>query len=148
MDVILKTNVDSLGEKDELVSVKAGYGRNYLIPQGKAILATASAKKMHEETLRQRSHKASKMLEEAKVLAEKLQNVTIKIGAKVGEAGKIFGSVNTVQLAESLKTEGFQVDRKSIKMENDSIKEVGTYKATVKLQKEVIVDINFEVVEE
>ncbi|MDC3337001.1 50S ribosomal protein L9 [Flavobacteriales bacterium] len=148
MDVILKTNVDSLGEKDELVSVKAGYGRNYLIPQGKAILATASAKKMHEETLRQRSHKASKMLEEAKALAEKLQNVTIKIGAKVGEAGKIFGSVNTVQLAESLKTEGFQVDRKSIKMENDSIKEVGTYKATVKLQKEVIVDINFEVVEE
>ena len=148
MDVILKTNVDSLGEKDELVSVKAGYGRNYLIPQGKAILATASAKKMHEETLRQRSHKASKMLEEAKALAEKLQNVTIKIGAKVGEAGKIFGSVNTVQLAESLKTEGFQVDRKSIKMENDSIKEVGTYKATVKLQKEVIVVINFEVVEE
>ncbi len=148
MDVILKTNVDSLGEKDELVSVKAGYGRNYLIPQGKAILATASAKKMHEETLRQRSHKASKMLEEAKALAEKLQNVTIKIGAKVGEAGKIFGSVNTVQLAESLKTEGFQVDRKSIKMENDSIKEVGTYKATVKLQKEVIVDINFGVVEE
>ena len=148
MDVILKTNVDSLGEKDELVSVKAGYGRNYLIPQGKAILATDSAKKMHEETLRQRSHKASKMLEEANALAEKLQNVTIKIGAKVGEAGKIFGSVNTVQLAEALKNEGFQVDRKSIKMENDSIKEVGSYKATVKLQKNVSVDISFEVVEE
>ena len=148
MDVILKTNVDSLGEKDELVSVKAGYGRNYLIPQGKAILATASARKMHEETLRQRSHKASKMLEEANALAEKLQNVTINIGAKVGEAGKIFGSVNTVQLAEALKAEGFQVDRKSIKMENESIKEVGSYKATVKLQKNVSVDISFEVVEE
>jgi len=148
MDVILKTNVDSLGEKDELVSVKAGYGRNYLIPQGKAILATASARKMHEETLRQRSHKASKMLEEANALAEKLQNVTIKIGAKVGEAGKIYGSVNTVQLAEALKAEGFQVDRKSIKMENESIKEVGSYKATVKLQKNVSVDISFEVVEE
>lgn len=148
MDVILKTSVESLGEKDELVSVKAGYGRNYLIPQGKAILATTSARKVHEETLRQRSHKASKMLEEANALAEKLQNVVIKIGAKVGEAGKIFGSVNTVQLAEALKNEGFQVDRKAITIVEDSIKEVGSYKATVKLQKNIKVDINFEVVEE
>ena len=90
MDVILKTNVEHLGDKDDLVTVKAGYGRNFLIPQGKAILATASARKMHEETLRQRSHKATKVLEEAKALAEKIQDATIKIGAKVGEAGKIF----------------------------------------------------------
>ena len=148
MDVILKTNVEHLGEKDELVTVKAGYGRNYLIPQGKAILATASARKMHEETLRQRSHKAAKVLEEAKALAEKIQDASIKIGAKVGEGGKIFGSVNTVQIAEALKEAGYEVDRKAISLATDTIKEVGSYKATVKLQKEVSVEIDFEVVGE
>ncbi len=148
MDVILKQNVEHLGDKDELVSVKPGYGRNYLIPQGLAILATASVKKMHEETLKQRSHKASKMLEEAKASAEKLKDVSVKIGAKVGEAGKIFGSVNTIQLAEALKEAGYDVDRKAISLGSDAIKEVGTYTATVKLHKEVLVDINFEVVGE
>ena len=125
MDVILKQAVEHLGEKDELVTVKAGYGRNFLIPQGKAILATASARKMHEETLRQRSHKASKVLEEAKALGEKLQGASVKIGAKVGEAGKIFGSVNAIQLADALKEAGHTVDRKSIVMAADAIKEVG-----------------------
>jgi large subunit ribosomal protein L9 len=148
MDVILKTNVEHLGDKDDLVTVKAGYGRNFLIPQGKAILATASARKMHEETLRQRSHKATKVLEEAKALAEKIQDATIKIGAKVGEAGKIFGSVNTVQIAEALKEAGYEIDRKTISLGTELIKEVGTYKATIKLQKEVSVEISFEVVEE
>jgi large subunit ribosomal protein L9 len=148
MDVILKTNVEHLGDKDDLVTVKAGYGRNFLIPQGKAILATASARKMHEETLRQRSHKATKILEEAKALAEKIQDATIKIGAKVGEAGKIFGSVNTVQIAEALKEAGYVIDRKSISLGTELIKEIGTYKATIKLQKEVSVEISFEVVEE
>jgi len=148
MNVILKTKVEHLGDKDELVTVKAGYGRNYLIPQGKAILATASARKMHEETLRQRSHKATKVLEEAKALAEKIQDTTVKIGAKVGEAGKIFGSVNTVQIAEALKEAGYEIDRKSISLGTDSIKEVGTYTATIKLQKDVSVEISFEVVEE
>lgn len=148
MDVILKTNVEHLGEKDELVSVKAGYGRNYLIPQGKAILATASARKMHEETMRQRSHKASKVLDEAKAMAEKLSGVTVKIGAKVGEAGKIFGSVNNIQLAEALKDAGHTVDRKAISLNDSTIKEVGTYKATIKLHKEISVEIDFEVVGE
>ena len=148
MDVILKTKVEHLGDKDELVTVKAGYGRNYLIPQGKAILATASARKMHEETLRQRLHKATKVLEEAKALAEKIQDATLKIGAKVGETGKIFGSVNTVQIAEALKEAGFEIDRKSISLGADSIKEVGTYKATIKLQKDVSIEVSFDVVEE
>ena len=148
MEVILKTYVEHLGDKDELVSVKPGYGRNFLIPQGKAILATASAKKMHEETLRQRSHKASKVLDEAKALAEKLSGASVKIGAKVGEAGKIFGSVNSIQLAEALKEAGHDVDRKNIGLKADAIKEVGTYKATIKLHKEVSVEIDFEVVGE
>jgi large subunit ribosomal protein L9 len=148
MDVILKTSVEHLGEKDELVSVKNGYGRNFLIPQGKAVLATSSVRKMHEETLRQRSHKAVKVLDEAKALAEKLAGVSVKIGAKVGEAGKIFGSVNSIQLAEALKEAGHQVDRKTISIASDAIKEVGSYKATIKLHKEVTVEINFEVVAE
>ena len=148
MDVILKTNVEFLGEKDELVSVKAGYGRNFLIPQGKAVLATSSARKMHEETIRQRSHKAEKALKDAKAVGEKLAGVSVKIGAKVGEAGKIFGSINTIQLADALKGAGFVVDRKSIKLMNESIKEVGTYKASVKLHKEVSVEVSFEVVGE
>ena len=148
MDVILKTDVEHLGEKDELVTVKAGYGRNFLIPQGKAILATASARKMHEETMRQRSHKATKVLEEAKAAAEKIGGASVKIGAKVGEAGKIFGSVNNIQLAEALKDAGYDVDRKNIGLKADAIKEVGTYKATIKLHKEVSVEIDFEVVGE
>ena len=145
MDVILKTDVEHLGEKDELVTVKAGYGRNFLIPQGKAILATASARKMHEETMRQRSHKATKVLEEAQAAADKISGASVKIGAKVGEAGKIFGSVNNIQLAEALKEAGYDVDRKNIKLSNEAIKEVGTYKATIKLHKEVSVEIEFEV---
>jgi len=148
MDVILKTNVEHLGEKDELVTVKSGYGRNFLIPQGKAILATASARKMHEETVRQRSHKAAKALEDAKAYSEKLAGASVKLGAKVGETGKIFGSINTIQLADALKAAGFEVDRKSLKLENEAIKEVGSYKATVKLHKEVSIEINFEVVAE
>lgn len=148
MDVILKENVEHLGEKDELVTVKNGYGRNFLIPQGKAVLATASLKKMHAETLRQRSHKAAKVLEEANAVAEKLKSTTVKIAAKVGDAGKIFGSVNTIQVADALKAAGVDVDRKGIKIHGDAIKEVGTYKATVKVHKEVSVDIDFEVVGE
>jgi large subunit ribosomal protein L9 len=148
MDVILKTSVEHLGEKDELVSVKAGYGRNFLIPQGKAVLATVSARKVHAETVRQRSHKAAKALEDAKAYSEKLKGTSVKLGAKVGETGKIFGSINTIQLAEALKAAGFEVDRKTLKLENDAIKEIGSYQATVKLHKDVSVELTFEVVAE
>jgi len=148
MDVILKTNVEFLGDKDELVTVKNGYGRNFLIPQGKAVLATSSARKMHEETIRQRAHKAEKALNDAKAHADKLKGASVKIGAKVGESGKIFGSINTIQLAEALKGAGFVVDRKSITLLDDSIKSIGAYKATVKLHKEVSVEVSFEVVAE
>lgn len=148
MEVILKKDVDKLGYKDDLVVVKNGYGRNFLIPQGYAILATESAKKMHSETLKQRAHKQSKIKEEAETNAAKLDGKTIKIGAKVGENGKIFGSVNTIQIADALKSEGFDIDRKSISIKGDAIKEVGTYEAEVILHKEVRQTVKFEVVEE
>lgn len=149
MDIILKTDIDKLGFKDELVSVKPGYARNHLIPSGKAIAATASVKKMHEETLRQRSHKESKMKEEAETTAAKLQKEKISVGAKVGEAGqKIFGSVNTIQLAEALNSKGYKVDKKNIKILSDQIKEIGAYQAEIRLYKDINVSIDFEVVAE
>ena len=147
MDVLLKNNVDNLGDKDEIVSVKNGYGRNYLIPQGKAVLATESIKKMNAETLRQRAHKAEKVKAEAEKSVAKLEKAKIKVAAKVGENGKIFGSVSNVQVAEAIVAAGFEVERKDIKLNGDAIKTVGKYKATVKLHKEVSVDIEFEVVE-
>ncbi len=148
MDIILKKNVDKLGYKDEVVTVKNGYGRNFLIPQGYAILATESAKKAHSEVMRQKSHKESKIKEEAEAIAAKLDGLTVKIAAKVGESGKIFGSINTIAISEALKTEGIEVDRKSIKITNDSIKEVGTYAAIANLHKEVKQEFQFEVIAE
>lgn len=148
MELILKKNVDKLGYKDDVVTVKPGYGRNYLIPQGYASLATASSKKAHAEMLSQRSHKEAKIKEEALAVAAKLEGITVKIGAKVGENGKIFGSVNTLQLAESLKKEGFDIDRKSLKIKEEPIKNAGTYQAEVILHKDVKKEINFEVVGE
>jgi len=112
MEIILKKNVDKLGYKDETVSVKNGYGRNFLIPQGYAILATPSNKKAHAETMKQKSHKDSKVMAEAEAVAARLADVTVSISTKVGENGKIFGSVNTVQLAEALRAAGFDIDRK------------------------------------
>lgn len=147
MDVLLKKNVDNLGDKDELVTVKPGYGRNYLIPKGLAILATSSIKKMHTETLKQRSHKAEKLKEEAKAIAAKLEKATIEVGAKVGENGKIFGSVSNVQLAEALEKAGYNIERKRIKLLGDAIKTVGTYKAEVSVHKEIKVELDFNVVE-
>lgn len=147
MEVLLKKNVEKLGEKDEIVTVKPGYGRNYLIPQGLAAIVTSSVRKMHEETIRQRSHKAAKALEDAQKAAAKLEKASIKVGAKVGEEGKIFGSVTAVQLAEQLKSAGFDVDRKDINLIDSNIKSIGTFKANVKLHKEVEVSIDFEVVE-
>jgi large subunit ribosomal protein L9 len=148
MDIILKENIEGLGYSSDLVTVKAGYGRNFLIPTGKAILATESAKKVREENLRQRAHKEAKIVEEAKAFAAKLEAMAIKIGAKVGESGKIFGSVNTIQLAESINALGVSVDRKNITIVNEPIKNIGEYEAKIKFHKEVESTITFEVVGE
>ncbi|MDX1350749.1 MAG: 50S ribosomal protein L9 [Putridiphycobacter sp.] len=148
MEVILKKNVDKLGYKDDVVTVKPGYGRNFLIPQGYAILATESEKKAHAEVMKQKSHKDSKIKEDAQAIATKLESITVKIVAKVGENGKIFGSVNSVLIAEALKESGVEVDRKSIKIINEPIREIGTYDATANLHKEVKQDFKFEVVGE
>ncbi len=148
MEIILKKNVDKLGYKDEVVTVKNGYGRNFLIPQGYAILATESAKKAHEEVMRQRSHKESQIKEEAEAIAAKFDGLSVKISAKVGESGKIFGSVNSIAISDALKAEGIEIDRKSIKIVDEPIKEAGTYKASVNLHKEVQKEFSFEVVGE
>lgn len=148
MEVILKKNVDKLGYANEIVSVKPGYGRNFLIPQGYAILATASAKKAHEEIMRQKAHKETKMAAEAQEIASKLADLKVSIFTKAGENGKIFGSVNTVQLAEALKKAGFEIDRRSISIKNEPIKEVGTYNAEANLFKGVKQSFTFEVVAE
>ncbi len=148
MEVILKKNVDSLGEIDDLVSVKNGFGRNYIIPQGFGILATDSAKKVREENLRQRAHKIQKVKDEAEKTAKKLTDTVLKVGAKVGENGKIFGSVTNLQLADALQKLGFEVERKNIQIMNEPIKEIGTFDAKVKLFKDIVSDIKFEVVGE
>lgn len=148
MEVILKKNVDKLGYANEIVTVKPGYGRNFLIPQGYAILATASAKKAHEEMMRQKSHKESKMLAEAQEVATKLETTTVTITTKAGENGKIFGAVNTVQLAEALKKAGFDIDRKSLKIKDEPIKDLGTFEAEANLHKGVRPLFKFEVVGE
>jgi len=148
MEVILKKNVDKLGYKDEVVTVKPGYGRNFLIPQGYALLATSSAMKSHTETMKQRAHKETKNLAEAEAVAVKLSEVTLTIGTKAGENGKIFGSVNTVQISEALKALGFDIDRKSLKIKNEPIKEVGSYEAEANLYKGVKPTFKFEVVGE
>jgi large subunit ribosomal protein L9 len=122
MEVILKKNVSKLGYTNDIVKVKPGYGRNFLIPQGYAVLATASAKKAHAEVLKQKSHKEEKLLSEAQGIAEKIGNLKISIATKAGDKGKIFGSINTIQLSDALKKAGFEVDRKSLKIKDEPIK--------------------------
>jgi large subunit ribosomal protein L9 len=148
MEIILKKNVDKLGYANELVSVKPGYGRNFLIPQGYAVLATPSAKKAHAEIMRQKSHKEAKNLAEAQELAAKIEGLTISIATKAGENGKIFGSVSTVQLAEAIRKAGFEIDRKSLKIKDEPIKEIGTFEAEANLYKGVKQAFKFEVVSE
>ena len=148
MEIILIQDVDRLGSKDDIVDVKDGYARNFLIPKKKAIAATESAKKILAENTKQRAHKEAKLKEEATKVAEQIVNKKIKIGAKTSSSGKIFGSVNTIQLAEAINKKGFDIDRKQISIPEDSIKEVGTHTAKIKLHKEVVVDIEFEVVAE
>ena len=146
MEVILKKDMQPLGFKDEIVSVKNGYGRNYLIPQGIAILATESAKKLHEETIKQRAKKDAKLKADAEAVAAKIAELTLKVSAKVGESKKIFGSVNNIQVAEALGASGVEVDRKAIKILGGNPSELGTYEAEIKLHKEVSAAFNFEIV--
>ena len=145
MDIILKKDIPNLGHKDDIITVKDGYARNFLIPKGMAVNATASVKKMHKEILKQRSHKEEQIKLEAEGIADKMKDIKLTIGAKTSTKGKIFGSVNTIQLAEALKEEGFEIDRKDITIKEELIKEVGSYTATVKLHKEVMVEIPFEI---
>ena len=147
MDVLLKKDVERLGSKDEIVTVKNGYGRNFLIPKGIAVLATSSVKKMHAETLKQRAHKYNKLKDEANEALAKLTKKKFVVPAKVGENGKIFGSVTNIQLADALNNEGFNVERKNIKILENNIKSVGTYEAEISLHKEVSGKITFEVAE-
>ncbi len=147
MKIILKEDVNTLGYKDDVVTVKDGYGRNYLIPQGKAIVATPSALKVLAENLKQRAHKLAQLKKDAEAIAAKMQGVSLTVGAKVSSTGKIFGSVGAIQIAEALAAAGFEVDRKTILIK-DAVKEVGNYTATLKLHREVSVDVPFEVVAE
>lgn len=147
MKIILKEDVRGLGYKDDVVEVKDGYGRNYLIPQGKAIVATPSAVKILEENLRQRAHKLAKIKEDAMAAAAAIEGVALTIGAKTSANGTIFGSVNAIQVAEALEKLGHNIDRKLIIIK-ENIKEVGKYSATIQFHKEVAVEIPFEVVAE
>jgi large subunit ribosomal protein L9 len=147
MQVILKEDVVNLGYKDDIVTVKDGYGRNFLIPQGKAIIASESAKKVLAENQRQRAHKLAKIKEEQQSLATKLENVSLTIGAKTSSHGTIFGSVSNIQIADALSKKGIEIDRKIIYLK-DPVKEVGNYKALIKLHKDISVEIPFEVISE
>ncbi|WP_291530812.1 50S ribosomal protein L9 [Bacteroides sp. UBA939] len=147
MEIILKEDVVNLGYKDDIVTVKSGYGRNFLIPTGKAVIASPAAKKMLAEELKQRAHKLEKIKKDAEALAAKLEGVSLKIATKVSSTGTIFGSVGNIQIAEELSKLGHEVDRKIIVVK-DTVKEIGQYKAVVKLHKEVSVEIPFEVVAE
>ena len=147
MKIILKEDISNLGYKDDVVEVKSGYGRNYLIPTGKAVIATESALKILAENQRQRAHKLAKIKADAEALAESLKDVALTIGAKTSSTGTIFGSVNSIQIAEALEKLGFNIDRKVITIK-EAVKEVGQYKATLKLHKEVSVEIPFEVISE
>jgi large subunit ribosomal protein L9 len=147
MEIILKQDIKNLGEKDDIVKVKPGYGRNYLIPKGYAAMATSSAKKVLTENLKQAQFKQDKIKNDALAIAGKLEGITLSIGAKAGETGKIFGSVNTIQIADALKKEGFDVDRRRITFETEP-KFVGEYIANLNLHKEVKVKVPFNVIAE
>lgn len=150
MEIILTKDVDKLGYKNDLIKVKPGYGRNFLVPQGLAILATASSKKVLAETLKQRAFKEEKIKKDAEGLADTLKKTTVKVAAKAGESGKIFGSVNNIQIADAIKAAtGREIERKNIVLvDAENIKSLGTYKAKIKIHREITVEIDFEVVAE
>ncbi len=148
MEIILKKDVENLGFKDDVLTVKNGYGRNFLIPQGLAVLATPSAKKVLAENLRQRAKKEEGLVAEANAAAEALKALEVKISAKTGEGDKLFGSVNNIDLSEALSKHGHTIDKKFIKVQGGSVKRIGKYNATVRLHREVVVELPFDVVAE
>ena len=148
MELILKKDVENLGFKDDLVTVKPGYGRNFLTPQGAAVLATPSAKKVLQETLKQRSYKEQKEIKEAKAQADKLNGLDVKLTAKAGAGDKIYGSVTNADLADALNKEGVEIDKKYISIAGGNIKRLGQYEATLRFHREVVSDFRFEVVSE
>ncbi|MDD4149749.1 MAG: 50S ribosomal protein L9 [Bacteroidales bacterium] len=148
MEIILKQDLEKLGNIDDIVNVKPGYARNYLIPQGYAILATKTAKKIHEENMRQKSHKEAKLRENAEKIVAKMEGLKIRVPAKTSSTGKIFGSVNTIMLAEELAKLGFDIDRKNITIKGDAVKEIGDYNANIKIYKNIKIIIDFEVYSE
>ncbi|QCK16050.1 50S ribosomal protein L9 [Mangrovivirga cuniculi] len=147
MEIILKKDIKGLGYKHDLVDVKPGYGRNYLIPQGYAVIASESNKKMMGENARQAEHKQEKIKQDAEAIASKLEGVSLELGAKAGDSGKIFGTVTTLQIADALKEKGFDIDRKQISISSD-VKNVGEYEAEIDLHREVKQTIKFTVVAE
>ncbi|MDR2469020.1 MAG: 50S ribosomal protein L9 [Tannerella sp.] len=147
MQVILKENVANIGYKDDIVTVKDGYGRNYLIPKGKAVIASETARKVLAENQKQRAHKLAKIKEDAQAVAAKLEGLSLTIATKTSSSGTIFGSVTNIQIAEELAKQGIEVDRKLIYIK-EAIKEIGSYNAQVKLHREVSVEIPFEVISE
>lgn len=149
MEIILKQDVPNLGHKDDVVIVKNGYATNYLIPQGFAIMATSSAKKVHAENLRQRAHKEAKFRADAQALADKLEGMQVTVATKVSATGKIFGSVNNIQVADALAAKGFELDRRNITiLGEDKLQEVGIYEAVVKCYKDIKATVKVEVVSE
>lgn len=149
MEIILKQDVANLGHKDDIVVVRNGYANNFLIPKGYAIAATPSAKKIHAENMKQRMHKEAKLREEAQALAGKLEGLMVQLATKVSSTGKIFGSVNNIQVAEALTAKGFEIDRRNITIiGEDKIQEVGVYEAVVKCYKDIKATIKIEVVAE
>lgn len=148
MELILRKDVDNLGFKDDVVNVKNGYGRNFLIPHGYATLATPSAKKVLAETLKQRAYKEQKHVDEAKQQAEKLNNISVKLAAKAGAGDKMFGSITNADLADALSKEGVEIDKKFINIAGGNIKRLGQYEATLRFHREVISTYTFDVVAE
>ncbi len=148
MELILKQDVENVGFKDDVVSVKNGYGRNYLIPLGMAVLATSSAKKVLAETLKQRAFKEEKLVKDANVIADVLKALELKISAKTADSSKLFGSVNNADIADALATEGQKIDKKFIKVDGGSIKRIGKYIVTVRLHRSVIVALPVEIIAE
>jgi large subunit ribosomal protein L9 len=149
MEIILKQDMQNLGYENEVVKVKNGYARNYLIPQGMAILATSTNKKILAEVNKQKSFKEQKLRKEADTMAQLLNKIVLKIGAKAGTSGKIFGSVNAIQIVDALKAEhGYEIDKRKVSVDGESIKELGSYKSTVSLYKDIKAELKFEVVAE
>jgi len=148
MEIILKEDVQNLGFKDDIISVKNGYGRNFLIPQGLAVLATPSAKKVHAENLRQRAHKEAQLVKDAQAIADRIAALQLKLQAKVGAGDKLFGSISNIDIAAALEKQNESIDKKYILVQGGSVKRLGSYTAKVRLHREVIADLAFEVIPE